>query len=300
MAAFNSNAQTVASKLSIGESYYIDGFKFGPKPGGRENQLTLGNNLNIEKCGRADRVSLEYNITKLSDISNEKIVDVVGIIIEVGDASVQKELAKRVIRIVDQSRFSAKVMLWGDVASQFNARNGDVVAIKCAHVTMFDGAFALSVSRMSYMTVNPEIEECRQLVEWYSDQDSDDDTYPPSIIFMTLEEANEKISRSSEPFYFTFDGHISAIDQERMTYPSCHTCSKKTRECDGSDLWRCDGCLKDMEAPFHRYMLSIQVDDGDAKLYMKAFDDVGIKLMGMTANKLFEFQVTFLLLFAYI
>lgn len=93
--------------------------------------------------------------------------------------------------------------------------------------------------------------------------------------------------------YLTIRGTVTYIKAETMSYPACPSegCNKKVLE-SGSG-WRCEKCDRSYAEPEHRFILTTSVSDFSGQVWLQAFNEAGIVIMGKTANELVEMRVSF-------
>lgn len=115
-----------------------------------------------------------YNFVPLSEVANMRNgdrIDVVAIINYVGApiASFSRKVRRQVIRIdvglIDSSGEVA-LTLWDDVATRFEGRQGQVVAVKCCRVSEFQDR-SLSAFSDTQITLEPELVEAEDLHSWW-------------------------------------------------------------------------------------------------------------------------------------
>jgi len=45
-------------------------------------------------------------------------------------------------------------------------------------------------------------------------------------------------------------------------------------------LWKCGSCSKIFDKPIYRYILNVKIRDSTDELWVKAFDEIGEKILG--------------------
>jgi replication factor A1 len=76
------------------------------------------------------------------------------------------QFAKRDILLVDSSKQSVRLTLWGKQAESFEFQDNPVIAFKGVKVGDFGGR-SLSMFSNATMAVNPDIPEAHSLRGWY-------------------------------------------------------------------------------------------------------------------------------------
>lgn len=67
-------------------------------------------------------------------------------------------------------------------------------------------------------------------------------------------------------------------------YLACHDCKKKVIEYDNS--YRCENCNIEVKDPNARYIYNMKVVDHSGELYLGAFNDNGVMVLGCQANEI--------------
>ena len=285
-----------------------------------EYELMFERNTEVQKCEDADNVpQLRFQFVTISDIANvekDSTIDVVGVLREVHELSevtsktTNKAIPKRDLTIVDRTGYQIRMTVWGKQAQEFSVDEDSIVAFKGVKVSEFNGR-SLSMFSSSAMTVNPDIQEAHELKGWYDSQGRNETfmTHQASGLNggesgmgagklkeqrKTLAQVkNENLGMNETPDYFTTKATIVFIKQENISYPACPSpeCNKKVIE-DGEGGWRCEKCNKSYPEPQYRYVMSVSVNDHTGQAWFSCFDDVGKKIMGMTADELHGLQET--------
>ncbi len=55
--------------------------------------------------------------------------------------------------------------------------------------------------------------------------------------------------------------------------------------------WRCEKCDANFSAPSYRYILSFSVSDFSGQMWLQAFNDQAISLLGKTADEMVALKV---------
>lgn len=250
---------------------------------------------------------MRFNFTNIGDLQSvEKgtTIDVLGIlknvepIAEVPSKSTGKRYTKREVTLVDDTGYSVRLTIWGNVATSFDALPESVVAFKGVKVSDFGGR-SLSLLNSGTITTDPDIEEAHKLKGWYDAQGRFDqfathastdgsnttagsrqDSYKTIV-----EVRDEQLGMSEKPDYFSLRATVIFIKQDSVCYPACaqEGCNKKVIQLD-SGQWLCEHCEKSHQRPEYRYILSINVSDHTGQIWLSCFDEVGRSILGMSAD----------------
>ena len=229
---------------------------------------------------------------------------------EVGETSqitsktTSKPYDKRDLTLVDNTNYSVKLTIWGNTAASFDVVPESVIAFKGLKVSDFGGR-SLSLLSSGSMTVDPDIDEAHKLKGWYDAQGRTDTFASHSAMGGSLGSAGgrndqsktilqvkeENLGMSENPDYFTTKATIIYVKQDNVSYPACLSegCNKKVVEVDPGQ-WRCERCDKTHPRPEHRYIMSLNVSDHTGQIWLSCFDDVGRRVMGMSADQLMELK----------
>ncbi len=120
---------------------------------------------------------MRYNFKSLSEVvgmTAGTTIDVIGVVRTVGELesfvarNTGRQMAKRVVTIVDRSLYEARLTLWaGGHAEAFSANVGEVVALKSVRVDEFKGK-TLSTGGSTVVDVEPAgLAEVDVLRQWY-------------------------------------------------------------------------------------------------------------------------------------
>lgn len=255
---------------------------------------------------------VRFNFTSIGDLQSvekDTTIDTIGILKEVSETNqiisktTSKPYDKRELTLVDNTNFSVKLTIWGNTATSFDVMPESVIAFKGLKVSDFGGR-SLSLLSSGSMTVNPDIDEAYKLKGWY-DAQGKTDTFTshasmgdsmgdaggrgkPMKSIMQVKEEN--LGMSDKPEYFTTKATIIFAKQENFAYPACglDECKNKKVVEEEPGQWRCASCQKTYPKPEYRYVLSINVSDHTGQIWLSCFNDVGVMIMGMTADKLME------------
>ena len=276
-------------------------------------ELTFERDTMIEKSEEQDDVpQVRYNFVSIGDLSTyekDAVVDTIGVLTDVGETNqivakaTSKPYEKRELTLVDNTQFKIRVTLWGNTATNFESPLESVIALKGLKVSDFGGK-SLSLLSSGSMNVNPDIEEAYKLKGWYDAQGRNSEfenhqstgnalgaaTGQRDNSKTIIQVKDEQLGMSENPDYFSVKATIIYITQKNVSYPACLSegCNKKVVEMDG--MWRCEKCDKNHPRPEYRYIMSVNVADHTGQFWLSCFDETGRQIMGISADKLVEFQ----------
>ncbi|KAL5332160.1 hypothetical protein BJX70DRAFT_384971 [Aspergillus crustosus] len=275
-------------------------------------ELTFERDTLVEKAEEQNDVpQVRFNFTTIGDLQSvekDTTIDVIGVLKEVGDTTqivsktTKKPYDKRELTLVDNTGFSVRLTIWGNIALNFLAMPESVIAFKGVKVSDFGGR-SLSLLSSGSVNVDPDIEEAHRLKGWYDAQGRGGDFASHASSMGTMSSSKrdqfktiaqvreEQLGTSDEPAYFSLRATVVYIKQDNMCYPACLSdgCNKKVTELDPGQ-WRCERCDKTHSRPEYRYIMLINVSDHTGQLYLNCFDDVGRLLTGTSADQLMELQ----------
>lgn len=256
---------------------------------------------------------IRFNFTSIGDLQSvekDTTTDIIGVIKEVGQTSqitsktTNKPYDKRDLLLVDNTGFSVRLTVWGNLATNFTAMPESVVAFKGVKVSDFGGR-SLSLLSSGTMTIDPDIEEAHRLKGWYDAQGrSDTFTSHASMSdaatsgggkldqYKTIAQVREEqLGMSEDADFFSLKATIIYIKQDNVSYPACPSqgCNKKVSELDPGQ-WRCERCDKTYSKPEYRYIMLINVSDHTGQLWLNCFDEVGRLIMGKTADDMVNIE----------
>lgn len=264
-------------------------------------------------------------LSQLDGVEPRQTCDVIGIVDSVGDLSEiiskasQKPVNKREITLVDDSKMSVRLTLWGKTAESYGTPAGHpgcgpddkpVIAFKGVSVSDFGGR-SLSMFSSSTMHVNPDIPEAHSLRGWFDAEGAAAGAQGQYKSWNTMglggsgagggadggfnarerkaigEVKDLSLGMSDKPDYFNTMATVVYVKGENLTYPACPSdgCNKKVTE-ESPQSWRCEKCDRSFEAPQHRYILQANVHDYTGHIWINGFNDVGEQLIGKPASEL--------------
>lgn len=139
-------------------------------------EITLGNDSVLELCNDASSCpEITYDFKKIDQLSDHLggFCDVAAVIKTIGNVETvmkkgtNKELHKRDLFIVDDSKAEIILTIWGETATNLTAEVGSVVIGRGIRVSEFNG-LSLSSTTNSTVDFDPDMEEVHQLKGWWS------------------------------------------------------------------------------------------------------------------------------------
>lgn len=272
-------------------------------------ELVFERDTRVEKAEEQDGVpQVRFNFTgiaDLQDVQKDSTVDVIGILKDVAETSqvvsktTSKPYDKRELTLVDQTGFSVRLTIWGKTASGFDAPPDSVVAFKGVKVSDFGGR-SLSLLSSGSLSVNPDMDESHRLRGWYDAQGRSENFENhaglqgalaagggrPDNSKTIAQVKEEQLGMNDEADFFTLRATVVYIKTSSYSYPAClsEKCNKKVIE-NEPGLWRCERCNIDHPRPDHRYVMSVNVSDHTGQLWLSAFNEAGLVIMGRPAEE---------------
>ena len=280
-------------------------------------ELSLDRNTVIEAAPEDDSIPrIQYHfadVEKLLSVDVNSTVDVLGVIMDIGDVSQfvsqrsGKEMIRRVVTIADKTLRSVDITLWGDTATNFGGQVGQVIAVKGCRVGDFNGR-SLSASFGSVLSLDPELPEAYSLKDWFNQKITQG---PLHTTPLSMDSAGrgaggmgggtarkplnavetEHLGHGAKPDYFTSRAWVLFIRESNLYYQSCAAegCQKKVvASPDG--MFECEKCGHRDSRCDYRYIVSAQVCDHTGSQWVTCFNNEGEVLLGVTANEIADLE----------
>lgn len=320
--AFKEDADKFEPIIKVGECFTISNGVLKNKNAqynntGSDYELTLGRSTIIEPCDGDDDMPRQiYDfvpINKMESFTIEergrRIVDVCGII-KSADTEVTtltskttgKDMFKRELIIVDNSKTQISLTLWGDNAQNFDQNHvGEIVAVKGAQLGTFNGR-SLSASFSSIISFQIDQtgdEYAQKLMNWYNNEGNSESfktitssqgTGGGATEWKLLNNVNADCQSAGKPLYFVSKCTVTYIKKDNPAYKGCPgkegsdtKCNKKLMD-EGNGNFRCEKC--DFRTPTFnwRLILNAQIADDTGAVYTTFFGEQGEQLLDMNAQ----------------
>ncbi|XP_040378605.1 replication protein A 70 kDa DNA-binding subunit D-like [Oryza brachyantha] len=304
-------AQKLRSMLAEGKVYYIDSFCVKHanrtyRPVGNDLMVSLTKWTTFEECLHVpdDFPGITFSLTPFEDVSsladkNIFYVDVMGVITEIGDATVvwpksrNVDSLKRTLHICDTSNSTLPVTLWGERATAFDAENIYKAGQTERQVIIFVGTLVkhyrgigLTITRSApckwYINLNvPEVLDLKQSfttnfqpIRWTDGAQPGYEQENPQP--KTIEEILAINPHKNKGARYIVNVTVKTISTDNSWwYNSCDICYRTCKPYGSS--YKCTGCFA-IGLPVARY-----------KIVLTAADDTGSTnfiLFGKTAQHL--------------
>ena len=251
-------------------------------------------------------------------------VDVLGVVEDISAVtqvylrSTGKEVMRRTITILDDSKASVSLCLWGkkvDMLKQGEEKSGKILMVRGARRGYYEG-IQLTVGRQTALTVNPTMDEATRLQTWYFRETGNlgRPQFFRSFLHLTrLESSFNKdrltLTMGKEKFStaagatrqvcmmvsekrnlpsFTMRGMIAEIRQDiMMSYPSDPFTKKKVEEV-APGMWYSASSNRNFpnDMVVWRYALWVKVVDETGSAWMCAFDEAAQVFLGYSAREM--------------
>lgn len=270
-------------------------------------EMTFNNDTQIIACTEeCDLPSLTFKFVGIAQLESKQpqdIIDIVGVVKQtlecatiVGKAS-GKEVKKRDIVLVDESKVQVRLTIWGNEAENFDGSGCPVMAIKGAKVSDWGGR-SLSAMGGSQSLLNPDIPEAHRLRGWYdnvghsldfneykSDGAASSGGY--STNWKTFSEAKQDIPAGDKANYYTTKGTIVFMKKENCMYMACPSadCNKKVVD-QSNGLYRCEKCNKEYPNYKYRMILSTNLADFTDNQWATCFQETAEAVLGKPADEI--------------
>ncbi|XP_044271048.1 replication protein A 70 kDa DNA-binding subunit-like [Tribolium madens] len=251
---------------------------------------------------------ITYNFTTIDKVAVMEagtIVDVVGVCKTISEVqsfiakSTNREMKKRQLVLVDQTKTAIALNLWGSQAESFTVTGNPVVVAKNAKIYEFRGVKSITLMSSSLLKINPEILETYRLKQWY-----DSEGYQVEITnvsqrigngqtpWMTFKEARQQALSDKALYYQTF-GTILLVRLDRVVYKSCPSddCQKKVLDLQNG-MYKCEKCNREFPNFKYRLLVSMNIADSSGSQWVTVFSSEAEKILGKTAQEIGELMDT--------
>lgn len=253
------------------------------------------------------------SIESLQHVEAGSMIDVIGVVrSEYGCQSLTtktgRECKKRDLELVDLSKHSIRVTLWGERAEKELADYARCPVIALKGVKLGDyGGRSIGTYSSSIVLANPEVEEAFRLRSWF-DQNGRNENFtsissgggggggggnnqvqPISSI------KTNNLGHGEKADWVTVNATLLYTKSDRAWYEACpemrdgRQCNKKVISI-GGDMdgpFTCEKCNKQIDKCQRRYILNCQFCDHTGVQWCTIFNDEGEKLLkGKTADEM--------------
>jgi len=276
-------------------------------------ELTLDQNSFIELCDDTSKVpSMKYTFVKIGDLENaapNTLVDVIGVLKEVGNVvkivvkKTNTEVEKRDVQIADESGKIVQLTLWDSrvsLVSEDDAAHGSIFAAKNVRVSDFGGR-SLSMAASSHAELNIDHHRAAELRLWWQTEGGTaalssmsgaggSGRNDPLRTIAAIKE--EDLGGKEKADYIKVRARIFHIPHEKnLYYQACpeKNCNKKVTESSDTNFY-CEKCARSFPKCDHRYIMGMMLTDTTGTTWASAFNEIGEKMLGRTANELAEMK----------
>lgn len=312
--AFNADCERIIDYIELQKVYMVGNasVKTANKLYNQNDfEITINNDSLVELIQDDHEVNdvpkMKYNFVSLASLKNMNegaLCDVIGAITSVGDVTTvmsrtkNKELKKRNITIVDLTRHSVSVTIWGEQSESFKGLEKDVFVTKGAKLSSYGGR---SLSAGDVVFINPpEIPEVRKIRGWFdglidrnftalsASQEAGSNDQWKSLAEMTdLQKAKEVISSGQlNALYAKCKGTVLAVGKQPV-YKCCPIdgCGKKLLDTQNGDM-KCEKCQQTYSTYKCRYKTDIEIGDVTSSSWVTLWDEKAEAVFNVKADEL--------------
>lgn len=272
-------------------------------------EITLNSDSLLEEVTDAEAAKempmAKFNFVSIGSLSSEpptQPIDLIGAITEVSDVSTvvsktkNKELKKRNVTIVDMSRHTISITIWGEASESFTGVVGDVFVTKAARIGTYGGR---SASAGDAVFVNPEIPEVRKIKNWYSnllDQNftnltssqgpqSGGDAWKDLAQLKDLEQT-KILASGGQGQYAKCKAMLMSVGKNPV-YKCCPTegCGKKLVDTQAGEM-KCEKCQQTYTNYKFRYKMDAEIEDHSSSSWVTLWDEKAEALIGVGPEQL--------------
>ncbi|KAK9794335.1 hypothetical protein WJX73_003860 [Symbiochloris irregularis] len=316
--------------LDEGKVFYFSRGKVKPANrnyAGVRNDYTISfeKDILVEECTDADDSALSQMQAKLQFISIDRLasqinkkapVDIIGIVTDTGPLrSIKRkdssEVAARDVTLVDQSKRTVSVTMWGSAAEEaggdleMQGGTNPVLSISCCRVGDYNGV-SVSALQRSVVAINPEGPEAAELREWW---DTEGISAPTQHAGEGLASARKGSGGSSKghcqlkdiqkeahelvpdakPEYHNVTATVAMIDpSQTLYYQACPDNGRKVVQ--QGDMWLCEFNGQLYPAMERRYMCLSKCADFTGEVMISFMNQQGDRLLGIRADDIAEYK----------
>jgi len=326
--AFKEDATKFFEIIKVGECFTISNGVLKNKNAqynntGSDYELTLGRTSIIEPCdgddedldGMPRQIYDFVPINKMESFTIEergrRIVDVCGIIKSADNETTTltskttgKDMYKRELIIVDNTKTQISLTLWGDNAQNFDQSKyvGEIIAVKGAQLGTFNGrSLSASFNSIIEFQIDQNGDEYAQkLMNWYNEEGNSESfktitsgggaSGGSNTEWKLLNNINADCQSAGKPIYFNSKCTVTYVKKDNPAYRGCPgkegsdtKCNKKLMD-EGNGNYRCEKC--DFHTPTFnwRLILNAQIADDTGAVYTTFFGEQGEQLLDLNAQ----------------
>lgn len=312
--AFNADCERIIDYIELQKVYMVGNasVKTANKQYNQNDfEITLNNDSLVELIQDDHEINdvpkMKFNFVSLASLENMTegtLCDVIGAITSVGEVSTimsrtkNKELKKRNITIVDMTRHSVSVTVWGESAETFKGQENDVFVNKAARLGYYGGR---SLSAGDVIFVNPaDIPEVRKIRAWYDNlvernfkslsenqEAGSNDQWKMLTEMTNLQKTKEIVSSGQlNSLYAKCVSFVLAVGKQPV-YKCCPVdgCGKKLVDTQTGEM-KCDKCQQTYSSYKCRFKTDIELGDVSSSSWVTLWDDKAENLFHKKAEEL--------------
>ncbi|CAK56132.1 unnamed protein product (macronuclear) [Paramecium tetraurelia] len=228
-------------------------------------------------------------LQEIETLQHNSIVDVVAVIQEIKQDS---DSCKSFIVFDQTTRLSVK--LWGAQYANINLQKGEIMVFK--GLKFYNTNFkSLNSDHQTMIIQNHDLNEVKQLKSWLAGKNIDTIMKPnPDNSTIDLQQLDEFVikllneGKTQQTSYKYIFGYIIELQENRNMYPCCPSlrCKSKMEEIPSRKTYRCKKCLTENPSPKFSFVLRVTIMDEFTNIKAVIFDDIAVKLLGITADQL--------------
>eukprot|EP00118_Oscarella_pearsei_P026443 m.309911 g.309911 ORF g.309911 m.309911 type:complete len:619 (+) comp48548_c0_seq1:47-1903(+) len=295
--AFNEQAVKLFPLFEKGKVYLISRGQLRPANKRytsikNDYELTFSNDTTVELCSdfSGDLPEVQYDIVeirKIEDVSKDSMIDVIGILKNVGDSvqitarSSGRQVTKRDLVLMDKTG-SVTSTIWGEDANTFEGEAGVVIAVKGARVSDFGGR-CLSVSSGGAIDLKPGIPEAMALREWYKLEGHAAESKSISGGLQDLRPAEfkvlsqikgENLGHGDKPDYFSAKAMVVFFKKDNCLYKACPLPDSNYKVVEmGEGAYRCERLDRTFDSFKWRFVLQMHIADFTGEQWISCFNE---------------------------
>ena len=265
-------------------------------------EITFDESSNFIQIENTSIGKLEYQFVKISEIEKfqkDSSIDVIGIVINnepVVQIKTKKNtiLSRRKIEIVDESKVSIEVTLWGDDADIFPDGLHKIICIHDARINEFNGK-NLSASSGS-IKIDPTIPETMKLQNWWTNIGNNSTFQKNSTSEQTINHLSliqeQQLGINEKVDYLTSYILLTDIPEskKKFHYPACPNveCKNKGLTINEDGTFTCSRCHQNTKDPSYKYNFLMKISDFSGSAYSNIVcnDSIGELVFGLKIKDL--------------